>query len=709
MVQGISVSSSTSDVPSWGSIAKLLSRRRPQPPPSRKQSALFVEALSRPGSEEHESCLSSQSWAPEMVWSSAAAEKAIETITGHYDLAIKKSSRPSTSSSRPAVRSAPQIVDSEEPPSVPTRPIYSAPSSSRSSSRRKNNIGDAGMGGLDVFKPHSPISAEAQTALDSMARIGDRPFQPPKLSITPTSLQTSSPPCIEVKDSDSAVGSSPSPGEPAPGIILQDLLSKIYTRTAALKAIEAATLDDQIASVQTDDPLGLSVLSMGVGIQVLGITGKPLTQGHKPYVDLDGMFSKLHRPPSLLSAPREETKKSPRVEYVLDQIHPVDDLYDWSNSDIFVCALDADMDQLPLELTLLLKDIGVEEHGGVDRIKFIKALNLLLHMHNELRCPQHHHEMFWAAHASNKPGTFVSIVNRLAVLNSARSSLMALMRALAGRACPADRELAAAQKEKQRLEKLLELQLRPESTSLIAGISKLTTETSQRPGSTRSMTRPVSTAVPHAPAPDSPVAAAASGKRPMCASRSSQSHLIRAGAARAVDIARKLPGSTAIEDPSNQPGRREQTIAEMLAKMEQEENEAAKADAKKVITPSSPHHQIGGWGRLRVAVTAVTTMKSLSRMSQLGPLVNESAEPAAEAGATNLFLRDNLAPHSPNPRDKTVEGDVPLVKGSVDMSRSDLVQALVDNYARSIPWPISGIKFAGQVYSPTKSTFSDFY
>ena len=483
------------ELPSWSSIARLLNGRQPRPPPTRKQAAKLVDALARPSSDNHEHCLSSASWGPEMVWSSAAAESAISTITTRFERVIARDK--SAALSRPLARppkTAPEAgpgaldatIEATNPYPQPTRPLSAAPPTASAGShrpgQRKGTHAQPQPTGLEEFQPHSPIAHEAKEALDSMARIGDRPYRTrprprsrPSTANANTSAPSSSSPKSHRRPATATAERSPGGSPPKGANSLQEVLLKIHTRTAAIKAIENAMLKDAPdAASQSHDPLGLSSMHQGLAtVLAAGASGL----GSDP----DAILCKLLRPPALLNPSSATGSTGPiqvRQEYVMptDQCHscPISDTFDWGQSDLLVCALDGEIDAVPLELSLLLRDVGsVQFSGGaiggagVDGTVFIRALNLLLQLHNELRCPRANHEIFWAAHAPNRPGNVISVLHRLSRLCAARSAFMALLRALVGRATPADKEAAAAELEAQRLDKMLAAEVEAGATSRV--------------------------------------------------------------------------------------------------------------------------------------------------------------------------------------------------------------------------------------------------
>ena len=776
-------------LPSWSSVSKLLRQRQPRPPPSRKQAARFVVQLTRPEEQEH--CLGGQPWAPEMVWAAAAAEKAAQIIEAQYEKVIARDksaalSRPSAASRAKTAAVAPTLgpmqleatMEAQEPFPMPSRPASIAPSRPgtraaavaerplRISSVVADQEAEAEAAALEVFKPHSPIAAEAAAALDTMARIGDRPFKrgPARPSTTSTGRPSRAPkgaiggieasiaPPPRPSSAGSTVGRKAvaSAGGGA-ALSLPEMLLKIHSRTAALRAMEIAMLEDEMAG-QTDDVLGLAVLPRGVA-PVLGISGRQLAGGNKPYLDLDGIIAKLHRPPPLLDPPAEEVKKGPRKEYVLDGAHvPVRDTFDWSHSDLLICALDGDMDVVPLELTLLYKDIGKEENGGVDRTKFIKGLNLLLHLHNELRCPQHAHDLFWSAHAVSRPGTFLSIVLRLSALNSARCAVMALLRAVMGRATAADRLLAANERETQLQEEFLAQQLQLEqqqqkqaSLQLLSLAEPSAANDSESPNSAAS--RPASRASSFSGRPrSSSSAAAADGKsRPTSAAtvigeavnqtaparpaqakpasnpRLAHAHNIRSGAARAVEISRKLllgeSAPTATDADSVEPKgfdraaspTRKERVARMLSEMDRDEQQSTTGgDAEKqqaeaaAAASAAAKSPTTNRGRGRREAGDISSLLSLTT-SAVGVSSDEGAERSSSVKAGSV-TSSSIAAAASAAAAAVATGIAagPLSADSADSDRQMLVQALMDCYARAAPWPVAQLVFGNEVFLSRK-------
>jgi len=512
---------------------------------------------------------------------------------------------------------------------------------------------------------------------------------------------------------------------------LPEMLVKIHTRTRVLKALEARQLEDEMAG-QTDDTLGLSSLPMGLSY-VLGITGKQLANGRGPRVDLEGLVARLHRPPALLSAPPEEVKRGPRKEYELDGCGlAVADDFDWSRSDLLICALDGDMDVVPLELTLLFKDIGGKEgEGDADRLRFIKALNLLLHLTNELRCPSVVHEVFWAAHAYNKPGTFVSIVLRLAALNTARCAVMALLRALMGRASPADRTLATNERETQLQERRLAQErlpqpLPPQASEASHSQHSLQSRPSSRASSAVGATRPRSFIIATDSRPQSAATvvsdssallapqAFAPPKTAASKARLTHAHHIRAGAARAVQIAQRLHvgwaadagaegnyDGKAPEPPQSaraaSPTRKER-IAQMLAEMEREAGAGAGSEAAAVAAASEA---VKGpvRGSFRRERNVMSSLRHLARASQSGPAGMASPESLSSASSAASPI-STAATAAAIGLSTVTEG---AGEQTAESEQRDLIQALVDAYARVLPWRVTQFVFADEIFVPSLS------
>lgn len=69
-------------------------------------------------------------------------------------------------------------------------------------------------------------------------------------------------------------------------------------------------------------------------------------------------------------------------------------------------------------------------------------MNILLALHNDLRCPVKQHQLFWKAHCLKAcPGNLVSILSRIALLSKSRNILLTILRSVLNRAVNQDKWL----------------------------------------------------------------------------------------------------------------------------------------------------------------------------------------------------------------------------------------------------------------------------
>jgi len=803
---------------SWSELDKLLDSRRPRMPPSRKQAHRLMEALTREGGSDN---LTSHSWAPELIWSSAAAERAIETIAARYEAAISRDKSSAAVPSRKSQQQQPELVadnelgetmEAQEPFPMPSQPQKKPETSARSRPKPGRSIIYRAVDEIkqllppspvrlhepepfEEFAPLSPVAAEAKAALDAMTRIGDRPFDPPPRVRRPSSasspssartrakatkaLRPSSAGAVSVKKPSSrphsaqgtptnmttTASNSSSPRRSPKGspvdrsvVPLFEILRKIHERTEAMKNAEGLLIDEGLAG-ETDDELGLATVPLGVA-SLLGITGMQLKPGAiKTKLDLDGIITKLYRPPPLLhlnhhrGSEQEEPKRGPKKEYQFDCGVPVRDKYDWSQSDLLICAIDGDCDSIPLELTLLFQNVGEQENGGVDRVKWIKGMNILLHLHNELRCPKHVHEAFWSAHAYKRPGAFVSTIMRISAMSTARNTAMALLRALIGRASDADKALAKQEMEDQ--EKELAAANAVAVASAAAGAGQTVSLSSPRLLSSRSSgVGQLSPSPPHSPLSTSasneisaahPLSGLSQGSssRPQSRARSAQSQR-----------------SSVLSSPSSAAGSRasltkEATTAASGDEQEDDEQDEEKT-AKEPARPKEPFSlgqaarliRLGAQRAVKFAqrrnvgedeakertprrkdeIAALLQSLSLDGAARAGLIGEEDEEDDAVTANTTHTTMTTSAP--PAAAASSAASSAALVSkyrkastltslslslsrdgdgggggGEAAAERAALVQALVDRYCRVLPWPLEVFVFGGVAHRPSSHLF----
>lgn len=221
------VSPSLSDLklPSWTSLNKLIDLRRPRLPPTRREAKGLVDALVWAPQEVREGSIVeiSKQWDMRLVWSSVAAERAIEAIE-HHDPRPPSASVVAARPCRPArgrVNSAPATASSNPPD-----PSFSE------------------------FAPRSPVAEEAAAAL-AYPRGQTSPVQSGRPApLPPRSPRTKKPCASASKPTASRPESSVPVGEPEPELNSDE--DESDGSTAELAAPARVTLESLLKPISDE-------------------------------------------------------------------------------------------------------------------------------------------------------------------------------------------------------------------------------------------------------------------------------------------------------------------------------------------------------------------------------------------------------------------------------------------------------------------------